>query len=249
MHKILFYDILYFIYGVKMNHRSILVVVAHPDDEALGAGGTIHKLTSLGVEVNCMILSGSVEARSTKPSKSTILKNIKKSGDLLGINDHTIGDFENIKFNSYPHLEIVQFIEDGINKYKPTTIMTHHLSDINDDHFVTSKGCLVASRLYQRQNGKNRLHSLLTMEIQSSTDWSYPSDNPYQPNYYCHISEDNLTNKIDALNAYEDVLRPEPHPRSVNAIKSLAIVRGSECKNQYAESFQLLYGLTQLESL
>ena len=60
-----------------MNKKSILLVVAHPDDEALGAGGTIHKLSSLGIEVNCMILSGTAEARSTNPSEKELLKSIK----------------------------------------------------------------------------------------------------------------------------------------------------------------------------
>ncbi len=89
-----------------MNLKSILIVVAHPDDEALGAGGLIHKLSSDGIEINCMILSGNVEARSTKPSKDKINLSIKAAGKILGINDHIIGDFKNIEFNMYPHLEI-----------------------------------------------------------------------------------------------------------------------------------------------
>ena len=232
-----------------MNKNSILMVVAHPDDEILGAGATIHKLSSLGVEVNCLILSGSVKARSSKISAKKILKNIKTAGDLIGINDHIIGSFENMELNNYPHLEIVQFIEDGIRKYQPTTIMTHHKSDINNDHVITSDGCLAAARLYQRQGAKNQIHSLLTMEIPSSTDWAYPSPEAYQPNYYCHIDRDNFEKKIDALKAYEDILRPEPHPRSINAINSLATVRGAQCGNNLAESFQSIYGLLLNDSI
>ena len=67
-----------------MNKKSILIVVAHPDDEILGAGATIHKLSSLGIQVNCLILSSKAEARSTKDSAKTLLKKIKSSGDLVG---------------------------------------------------------------------------------------------------------------------------------------------------------------------
>ena len=232
-----------------MNKKSILLVVAHPDDEALGAGGTIHKLSSLGVEVNCMILSGTVEARSTSPSEKELLNSIKLSGDILGIKEHIIGSFDNIKFNTYSHLEMVQFIEGGINKFNPSTIITHHISDINDDHIITSKACLAAARLYQRQNSSKLIHNLLTMEVPSSTDWSFPSSDSFQPNYYCHINESNLNNKIEALKAYNDVLRPDPHPRSINAIKSLATIRGSESNNSFAESFQLLMGLADGASM
>jgi LmbE family N-acetylglucosaminyl deacetylase len=226
-----------------MNLKSILIVVAHPDDEALGAGGLIHKLSSDGIEINCMILSGNVEARSTKPSKDKVNLNIKAAGKILGINDHIIGDFKNIEFNMYPHLEIVKFIENGIDKYNPTTILTHHMSDINDDHVITSKACLAASRFYQRRNIKNNLKNLLTMEILSSTDWSFPSSDPYQPNTYCSLRKEDLDKKIDALEAYQDILRPDPHPRSISNIKSLASIRGSEYGCKYAESYQSLFAL------
>ncbi|MDA7841199.1 PIG-L family deacetylase [Gammaproteobacteria bacterium] len=226
-----------------MNKKSILVVVAHPDDEILGAGATIHKLSSLGIKVNCLILSSKAEARSTKDSAETLLKKIKSSGDLVGVSDYTLGFFKNIALNTYPHLEVVQFIEDGISKYQPTTIITHHKSDINNDHVITSKACMVAARMYQRQSSENQVHSLLTMEIPSSTNWAYQSSEPYQANYYCHVSKENLEKKINALKAYGDVLRPEPHARSINAINSLAVTRGSECGNNLAESFQSVYGL------
>jgi LmbE family N-acetylglucosaminyl deacetylase len=34
-----------------MNHRSLVVIAAHPDDETLGFGGTIAHYTSEGVDV------------------------------------------------------------------------------------------------------------------------------------------------------------------------------------------------------
>ena len=141
--------------------------------------------------------------------------------------------------------KIVKFIENGIDKYNPTTILTHHMSDINDDHVITSKACLAASRFYQRRNIKNNLKNLLTMEILSSTDWSFQSSDPYQPNTYCSLRKEDLDKKIDALEAYQDILRPDPHPRSINNIKSLASIRGSEYGCKYAESYQSLFALIE----
>ena len=43
---------------IKMD--KILVVAAHPDDEVLGAGGTIRKLTMQGHKVDVCILSAEI---------------------------------------------------------------------------------------------------------------------------------------------------------------------------------------------
>ena len=42
---------------------NYLIVVAHPDDETLGAGATIHKLASEGHRIAVAIMSGKAAAR------------------------------------------------------------------------------------------------------------------------------------------------------------------------------------------
>ena len=64
---------------------SYLIVVAHPDDEILGAGGTIIKLAELGHKVSVCFMSGDEDARAGRPSLSKLNSNIKKMKDYLGI--------------------------------------------------------------------------------------------------------------------------------------------------------------------
>lgn len=64
---------------------NYLVVVAHPDDEVLGAGATIHKLIKDGHQVAVATMANHVAARanisdtlSTDQSKAMRLLGIKK---------------------------------------------------------------------------------------------------------------------------------------------------------------------------
>ena len=49
--------------------NSVLVVAAHPDDEVLGCGGTIKKITKMGIKVNIMFLSDGVSSRKMGQKK------------------------------------------------------------------------------------------------------------------------------------------------------------------------------------
>ena len=69
---------------------KILVVVAHPDDEVLGMGGTIKKLTNNGHKIKIVIMATGIAARRSinfknsseytidQRKKETINKQIKK---------------------------------------------------------------------------------------------------------------------------------------------------------------------------
>lgn len=46
--------------------------------------------------------------------------------------------------------------------------------------------------------------------------------------------------KIRALSVYRGVMRPYPHPRSVEAIEGLAAHRGSQVGCNYAEAFEIV---------
>ena len=218
-----------------------LVVVAHPDDEILGFGGTGKILINSGESVQPLILSGSVDARKNRPKDDELLLDIKSANKVLNFNHPQLGDFPNIQFNCVPHINLVQFIECAIEKYQPDRIFTHHPSDLNDDHRQVSRACAAAARLFQRKDDVNPLTSLYYMEISSATDWAIPEAQlSFTPNVFFNITH-SVDLKIEALNCYRNVMRDTPHPRSEQMIKGLASYRGGQGGFIYAEAFQLAF--------
>lgn len=217
-----------------------LVVVAHPDDETLGAGATIQKLVNEGNEVAVCIMANHAAARvnisdTLADDTSNALKNI-------GVEKTYNADFPNIKMNTVPHLDLVQFIEHAIEDFGATAIITHHPSDTNNDHVQTSYAVQAACRLFQRRENMAPLELLLYMEVLSSTEWALDTTaNRFTPNYFVEVGEAGVDIKLTALKCYKGVMRPYPHPRSDEAIKGLAAYRGAQAGCTYAEAFECAY--------
>lgn len=227
-------------------NKIILSVTAHPDDEVLGFGGTAAKLGAAGHEVVNCILSGEVDVRRYRPSINELNEHIIEAQKIINCKEAILGGFPNIRFNTIPHIELVQFLEKVIEDVGPDYIFTHHPYDLNNDHYHVSKACQVASRLFQRKPVK-RIMGLYFMEILSSTDWSYPVNaNQFQPNTFFELGESYLTAKIEALRCYKTVMRDFPHPRSEEVIKGLASYRGGQSGLRYAEAFQAAFQIFQM---
>lgn len=216
---------------------NYLVVVAHPDDEVLGAGATIHKLVNSGNKVAVATMANHAAARTN--ISDTLSVDQKKAMKILGVMKVYTADFPNIKMNTVPHLELVQFIEKCIEDFQAEAIITHHPSDANIDHVMTSGAAQAASRLFQRRDDIPMLKEFWYMEVPSSTEWSLNSSvNRFMPNTYVEIGKKGVDLKIEALSVYKGVMRPYPHPRSNEAIEGLAAYRGSQSGCNYAESFE-----------
>lgn len=218
---------------------SYLIVVAHPDDEVLGAGATIYRASQKGEQVYVCIMSGGVTARSRRPTTDELTNDLHDSSKELGVKEVFSGDFLNIKMNNAPHLELVEFIEDAIMKTDTDIIFTHHPSDTNNDHLHTSLACQAAIRLFQRKDDVVPIRDFLYMEVPSSTEWGVNRGfNPFTPNTFVEAGADGVSKKIEALSKYRGVMRSYPHPRSDEAIRSLAAYRGSQSGLKYAEAFE-----------
>ena len=216
------------------------MVVAHPDDEVLGAGATIHKLIKQGHKVAVAIMVGKVAARANL--SATLRDDELKAMAIMGVEKTYHADFPNIKMNTTPHLELVQFIESCIQDWQAEAIITHHPNDVNVDHQETSRAAIAACRLFQRTDGVPKLRLFAYMEVPSSTEWSLNvAENRFQPNLFIEVGKEGVNKKIEALQAYSGVMRSYPHPRSREALTGLAASRGAQAGCDYAEAFESVF--------
>lgn len=218
---------------------NYLIVVAHPDDEVLGVGATIKKLTDASHQVDVCIMCTEAKARAFRPDDKELNDDLDASSKMLGIRAKYEGTFPNIEMNNSTHLSLVQFIEKAIVASDCDVIITHHPADTNNDHMHTSMACQAAIRLFQRRTEVKPLQEFWFMEVLSSTEWSVnTSMNRFQPNVFMEVGEENINTKLAALATYRGVMRPYPHPRSAEAIKGLAAYRGAQSGCNYAEAFE-----------
>ena len=218
--------------------NKILIVVAHPDDEVLGCGGTITRLNKEGYELYTLILGEGITSRDDKRSKekrgreiANLKEQAKKANELIGVKKVFFHDFPDNRFDTVPFLDIVKVIEKIKNQIKPEIIFTHYEKDLNIDHQITYKAVITATRPLREETVKE----VYSFEIPSSTEWSYPLS--FSPNAFYDISE-TMDIKLKALEEYKSELKEYPHPRSLKGIKLIAKTWGMKVGLNYAEAFK-----------
>jgi len=215
---------------------SILIIVAHTDDEALGCSGTIAKHVAKGDAVHLLFMTDGVASRvGSKNNAEERLTAAQDAAQILGVSSFTSLNFPDNKMDSISLLDVVKKIEDKISQLQPEVIYTHHIGDLNIDHQITHKAVMTACR---PQPGFC-VKEIYAFEVLSSTEWQTPGYLPFLPNEYVDISGQ-IEIKRMVLETYSDEIRQPPHSRSIDNLIRLNSLRGSSIGVDYAEAFMLL---------
>ncbi|MBT5855616.1 PIG-L family deacetylase [bacterium] len=226
----------------KNSPQNVLVISAHPDDEVLGAGGTMAKHILAGDNVTSVILAEGMTSRDVTRDRDNREDDIaalriasQKAHDALGVTDFHLHDFPDNRMDSVDLLDVVKIVEDYVEKTQATIVYSHHRGDVNIDHHQIHDAVVTACRPLPGSTVKK----LLFFQIASSTEWRPPgSSNGFLPNYFVDISN-TLDKKITALEAYSVEMRPWPHTRSIKAVTHLAHWNGATVGVDAAEAFIL----------
>jgi len=220
--------------------QSILILAAHPDDEVLGCGGSIAKLTDQGAIVHVAFLADGVFSRAGDTVVQQEELHVRRAAaqkacNILGVKSVSFDDFPDNRMDTIALLDITQALEELIAVHKPEVVFTHHAGDVNIDHRRIHEAVVTACR---PQRG-HPVKTLLCFEVTSSTEWQLPGSAPvFAPNWFVDIS-DTLERKLTALDAYTAELRAWPHPRSRQGVEHLARWRGATVGVDAAEAFML----------
>ena len=213
---------------------KILVVSPHPDDETLGAGGTILRAIAEGQEVFWLNITQIPD--NGKFSKEMIEKRRCQLEEI-----ESFYHFSKVYHMNMPTTELdrigsakaIDMIGTVICEVKPETLILPDYNDVHSDHKKVFEWCYSCSKVFRYPYIKK----ILTMEIVSETDFG--AVDAFSPNYFVDIT-DYMEGKISALRIYDSEIASPPFPRSEENVRALATVRGSMAGVCYAEAFRLI---------
>ena len=152
---------------------------AHPDDEVLGMGATIKKLSRINKIWLCVVSEGASSQYSDKKMIKVRRDACKKSSKILGISKIQFLDYPDMRLDSVSHLEINKELEKIIRKLKPTIVYSPPSHDLNKDHQKVFESSLVVTRPLV-----SSVKSLLCYELPG------PVREPFRPTIYENVEKE-----------------------------------------------------------
>jgi len=216
--------------------NTILVVAAHPDDEVLGCGGTIAQHCDNGDNVCLLLMADGVTSRLIDVDVDQRKSAAKESAKLLGVKELIQLSLPDNRMDSIPILEIIQMIEEVVDRIKPSIVYTHHHGDLNIDHVITNRAVMTACRPLP----SSTVNAIYGFEVLSSTGWGGNEVcDQFSPTYFVDVTVF-YDKKIAALGFYSEEMADFPHARSVEAVNALMTLRGAQSGIHKAEAFTVL---------
>ena len=215
---------------------TVLVLAAHPDDEILGAGGTLAAHVCAGEAVHAVIVSEGAGSRYGDGMDAKLAQQAHRAAAAIGFASLRLEALPDQRLDTVPLIDVTQRLSTIIQEVRPDTVYTHFPEDVNEDHRVVARAAWTACRPYQAPF----VRRFLVFETPSSTERSWPwGDTAFKPNHFVDITH-TIDVKVRAMACYESELRDYPHPRSERALRERAAYWGSHVARAAAEPFLVL---------
>jgi len=223
-----------------VQRKRVVVIGAHPDDELLGAGGTLARHVLAGDEGHGTVVADGARSRYPAELAATLEKQAHRAAEVIGFTSLQLLSLPDQRLDTLPLIELTQRLEGVLDEIDPSIVYTHFPEDVNADHGLVARCAWTACRPYRRP----QVRKFAVFETPSSTEWAWPMPGTeLRPNLFLDVT-DTLETKIAAMECYETELRDYPHPRSSRALRERAAYWGSHIGRPAAEPFAVLREVT-----
>jgi LmbE family N-acetylglucosaminyl deacetylase len=212
------------------------VIAPHPDDEVLGVGGTISRRKASGGEVAWLVATCISEEDGWPAERVDKRKReIEEIAQLFNFDEvHTL-NFPTARLDQIPFGQLVGKISTAFQAFEPEEVFVPHYGDVHSDHRLIFDAVASCVKWFRYPSVKR----VLAYETLSETDFGILPTAAFKPNYFVDIAG-HLDRKLRAMQVYQSELGEHPFPRSLDAIKALATLRGAMSGYKFAEAFEML---------
>ena len=216
--------------------KNILVIAPHPDDEVLGCGATINKLSENGGLVVVLVMTRGTPRFYSDEKIENVRNEARQAHKILGVRDTIFLDYPAPELDTVSQADLSSAISDVIKQFNVDTVFIPHRGDIHLDHTIVFRSGLVACRPVNNCSVKE----ILSYETLSETEWAPPfSDDAFIPDCFFDVTAQ-MKFKLDAMNCFRSQVRKFPNPRSLETMEALAKFRGATAGYQRAEAFMTI---------
>jgi LmbE family N-acetylglucosaminyl deacetylase len=220
--------------------RRVLVIAAHPDDETLGCGGTIARLTRVGARVFVLaVVVGDMARVGGESRVADRVDEFSKACELLGVERGEVcwTDAErHMRLDMVPQLDLVRLIEDeapvSLRAIKPDVVFMPAAGATNQDHVAVHQAALVVMRPHADAL-KPTPPVVLGYSIPEERSWASAT----VPATITVDTSRDLATKLAALEAYRSQAQPPGHPRFLGHVEELDRMAGYDAGVESAERF------------
>ncbi|UTV39266.1 PIG-L family deacetylase (plasmid) [Ensifer adhaerens] len=217
--------------------RKVAVVAVHPDDEAIGCGGTLLRHKAQGDEIHWIICTSMYEVEGFSSERVTSRDaEIDKVAGMFGFDGvHQLG-LKTMRVDEYDASTLVGHFSRIFSLIQPEVVYLPFKSDVHSDHRHIFNAAFACTKSFRYPYIKR----VLMMETASETEFAPATkEDVFLPNVFVDISP-YFERKLEILQVFKSEFAPHPFPRSLRNAEALAVHRGATAGCEYAESFSLL---------
>ncbi len=216
----------------------ILAISAHPDDETLGAGGTLLRHKSEGHSLLWLVVTTAHEPHWTAETIRAKKIEIDKVAAAYGIQQQFSLGFPTGRLDTIALADLMNGIGKAIEEVQPEIVYVVHGGDIHSDHRAVHNATMsVLKPFHMRRLGVRRI---LSYEVLSSTEAApAQQDLAFNPHTFSDISPW-IEEKVKILSFYETERQGENMPRHPSTVRALARYRGATIGVEHAEAFTMI---------
>lgn len=219
-----------------MSTRRALVIAPHPDDEVLGCGATIARLAEEGAEVTVVAACADLPPLYSAEVAPQVEAEARRAHALLGVQHSVFLDLPSVEVSRGPVAALNGGLQRVVDEVEPELVLAP-FPDRHVDHRAVFDAAMVATRPIGAGRG---IRTVALYETVSETFWNAPGAEPaFVPTWTVDVTA-TIDRKLEAFACFESQLQEFPAPRSVDALRALALFRGSQSAMPYAEGFQVV---------